>query len=200
MTSVSKKRARKVSSLEITLALMIVCLFAGLLLGLAYTFTKEPIENKKLSVNQAAYQKVLSEGAELLPLSLSFNKEAYPNILEVYENQKDQEYAVKVVGKGYAGDDIELAVGLSKEGTILGIDVIAHSETPGLGAKATEESFRSLFVGKKAGAELSVSKTGAISDTQIDAITGATRTTDGIVRAVNEVFAFYTEYLAKGGN
>ena len=62
-----------------------------------------------------------------------------------------------------------------------------HSEPPGLGAKAADDSFLSQFTGK--GGELTVNKNGAQNDSEISAITAATITSRAVTSAVNEAVA-----------
>jgi electron transport complex protein RnfG len=71
---------------------------------------------------------------------------------------------------GYGGT-VELMVGFDEEGVITGTSVLSHSETPGLGAKMTEEAFQAQFVGyDPTEAPPTVVKDGGT----IDAITAAT--------------------------
>lgn len=69
---------------------------------------------------------------------------------------------------------------------IHGIAIFAHSETPGLGARMTEPDFRKQFfagnMSVPAAAEAG-SRDGRLS---IDAITGATRTSESIVKFLNQ--------------
>ena len=70
--------------------------------------------------------------------------------------------------------------GFSNDGTVVGMRVLEHSETPGLGAKAEEAEFYEQFSGKSTDGDISV-----------DSISGATVTTDGVLAGVNtarEVF------------
>jgi len=180
--------------MKMGVVLFAVCLVAGILLGGANALTEELIAEKKESVNQAAYAKVLPGATDLTLMDLDYDETTYSRISEVYESSAG--YAIKVIGKGYAGDDIEIAIGLDKSGTVTGMSIISHSETPGLGANATNESFLNQYVGKNASSQLTVVKNGASSDTQIDALTGATKTSNGVTDAVNLVFRFYQQYLA----
>jgi electron transport complex protein RnfG len=83
---------------------------------------------------------------------------------------------------------ITLAGGVDNEYTVTGVKIMAHSETPGLGAKITEESFTGQFPGV-AEDDLMLSKDGGA----IDAITGATVSSvaviDGLHAAMNEIKA-----------
>ncbi len=80
---------------------------------------------------------------------------------------------------------------------VSGIDIIKHSETPGLGAKADQPAFKDQFKGKPT-EDLVVVKTGASSDEEIDSISGATITSRAVTNAVNEASAYYNEHLSKG--
>lgn len=73
--------------------------------------------------------------------------------------------------------------------TILGLEFYEHAETPGLGARLDDAAWKAKWMGKQAYDEqgavtIEVVKGGARSDSQVDAITGATRTSDGVGNAV----------------
>ena len=92
-------------------------------------------------------------------------------------------YAVEVLPSGF-DNTITMMVGVDNEGNVLGISVVKHSETAGLGAVAAAatsagEAFRGQFVGQSG--SVAVAKDGG----QIDAITGATITSRAICAGVN---------------
>ena len=87
-------------------------------------------------------------------------------------------------------------VGFSGDGRIYSTAVISHSETPGLGAKMTDDEsyFRTQFVGKKPSEyNLAVSKDGG----DVDAITASTITSRAFTQAVAKA---YNVYLAATGS
>ena len=103
-------------------------------------------------------------------------------------------YAIESVTTGFGGP-IDLMVGFSSTGEIYSTAVISHSETPGLGAKMTEDEshFRTQFVGKNpAEYNLSVSKDGG----DVDAITASTITSRAFAQAVAKA---YNVFLAVTG-
>ena len=103
-------------------------------------------------------------------------------------------YAIESVATGFGGP-IDLMVGFSTDGEIYSTAVISHSETPGLGAKMTDEEsyFRTQFVGKNpAEYNLSVSKDGG----DVDAITASTITSRAFTQALAKA---YNVYLAVTG-
>lgn len=77
---------------------------------------------------------------------------------------------------------IQAATGVSKDLTVNGVDIISMNETPGLGAKAADATFTDQYKGKSLGITVSKSNPG---DTQIQAISGATKTSDGVTNGVN---------------
>lgn len=106
-------------------------------------------------------------------------------ILSAYKMTKDGAdagYCVEVGPTGFGGV-VDTMVGIDTEGNITGVSVIsAASETPGLGARATEEEFQSQYTGQ-VGTDVAVSKDGGT----IEALTGATITSrcvsEGVVAA-----------------
>ncbi len=71
--------------------------------------------------------------------------------------------------------------------TIKGIEVLDHTETPGLGGRMTEEEFKSQFVGKKLKPRLSLVRgRESVGPNEVHAITGASYTSKGIEKIINE--------------
>ena len=99
--------------------------------------------------------------------------------------------------EGYGGD-IQFTMGVRNDGTLNGISILSISETAGLGMRAGEVLVPQ-FAEKQVEAFVT-SKTGASTPEQIDAISGATITTDAFVNGVNAGMACFREYLSEGGN
>ena len=79
---------------------------------------------------------------------------------------------------------MKISVGFDADGSITGVGIREINDTPGLGLKAKEAGFRDQYVGKNADS-LTVTKTGASADNEIDAISGATVTSNAMTNAVN---------------
>ncbi len=97
--------------------------------------------------------------------------------------KSDAGYAVQVAPAGFGGT-ITMMVGVDFNGNVLGIDIVSHTETAGLGDTAGTNNakgaaFREQFVGQTG--ELAVSKDGG----SIDAITSATITSRAVAAGVN---------------
>lgn len=109
---------------------------------------------------------------------------------EVYsleENGEVEAYAYPVGGSGLWGS-IEAYVGISKDySTLIGLEFISHDETPGLGGRISEKWFKEQF----RGIELEDSDDEYIIYTpadggNVDAITGATLTSQSVKEFLNE--------------
>ena len=172
--------------LTVTVKLVAIMLIAGLALGAAYAVTEEPIAAQKAAQAEASRKAVLADASSFEAIALSDSG----NITECYRGLDASGspcgYAVTVNAKGFGGT-VVLTVGIA-DGTVTGVRVTSHSETPGLGAKAAEDAFITQFTGKSG--TLTVNKNGATNDQEITAITAATVTSQAVTTAVNEVIAF----------
>lgn len=105
-------------------------------------------------------------------------------------------YTLKSISKGYGGD-IEVMVGVSKEGKVVGINIGNNSETPGLGSKVSQPEFKNQFNRKNTDKELVLVKGKANSDNEIVAISGATISSNAVTNGVNAAINLFNEKLNK---
>ncbi|MEY8524290.1 RnfABCDGE type electron transport complex subunit G [Lachnospiraceae bacterium 38-10] len=182
-----------------------ITLIAGLVLGGVYQLTKEPIAEQKRLKKQKACQEVYEEAVSFAEAE-GFDTEAAASVLAAEYPSQDidevmlaQDGAGNTLGyvltvtthEGYGGD-IQFTMGITNEGTLNGISLLSIAETPGLGMRA-EEVLKPQFGGKSA-EKYEYTKTGAVAENQIDAISGATITTNAVVNGVNAgLFYFQNE-------
>ena len=184
----------KDSPIRLGITLLIISGIMGLILGGANYITKDLIAAKKDEANKAAYASVLPAEADTGSLEILEVEEEYASsILEICAADSVG-YAMRVSTKGYGGAVI-IAVGIDTTGTVTGVTVVEHSETPGLGAHAANPSFTDQFVGQNS--ELTVVK-GEGGAGSISAISGATITSKSVTASVNTALEYYNTYL-KGG-
>ena len=100
----------------------------------------------------------------------------------------DEGYVVTVTDKEGYGGDIQITVGVTKDGTVSGVSILSISETAGLGMRATEAKFQEQYVGKTTD-KFYVSKDGGEGE-PIDAISGATITSRAFTGAVNTAIGY----------
>lgn len=107
--------------------------------------------------------------------------------------------AYRVTGAGYGGSTIVLIMGLDSSGKILGVRVISHAETPGLGDKIDLSksnwilSFNGRSLDNSAPKQWAVKKDGGV----FDQFTGATITPRAVVRAVKGGLEFFAEHRSE---
>ena len=159
--------------LSVTL-LVITGLMAAALAGVN-KITAPKIAALKEAKTQEAIQAVLPGGGQELAVP-----EGNPLVSALYGSETG--YAVEVTPAGF-DNTITMMVGIDLEGKVLGISIISHTETAGLGAVAAAktsagEAFRGQFAGLT---EAAVTKDGG----QVDAITGATITSRAVCDGVN---------------
>jgi Na+-translocating ferredoxin:NAD+ oxidoreductase subunit G len=110
-------------------------------------------------------------------------------------------YAIRTLSvvPGYGGD-MELYVGLSMDGKLEGIKVLALQETPGLGTNVEKKSFQDQFVGKTSDMVLQVVKVPSSNENEINALAGATFSTLSFTSAVNNAMSIYENFIKPGSD
>ena len=105
-------------------------------------------------------------------------------------------WVVPARGQGFV-DRIELLIGLDAEAkTIKGLYVLAQKETPGFGNKIREDEWLVQFTGQAADKPLAVTKAPPKAG-EIQALTGATISSESVCRIVNETVAAWAEVLRR---
>lgn len=92
-------------------------------------------------------------------------------------------YAFRVSPAGYGGA-IDMVVGIDTKGKVAGIKILSMRETPLLGMRASEPGFLRQFTGKTFRDPLLAKK-------DIDAVTGATITSQAVANGVKQALAKY---------
>lgn len=179
--------------LKLGLNLFIICAVASGLLAGTNQITAPLIEQRNQQASNEAREIVLQDASEFKILSSDkYKSGSEVEVVEVYEGLNGSEiagYTIKVLPSGYAGE-IEVMVGIKADGTISGVNIGNMKETPGLGAKANEEAFYGQYLGKPA-TQLSVIKSGTPGETEIQAISGATITSNAVTTGVNAAVEVY---------
>ncbi len=182
------------------LALTLITLVAGVALGGVYEITKEPIARQEAQAKAEAYEQVFTDAAAFEEVKMDdtliqtirdqLDQEGYKaQSIEEIMRAEDQSgemlgYAFTVVtSEGYGGD-IRFSMGVQNDGTLNGISILSIGETAGLGMNADTPAFKDQFVGKQV-EKLQYTKNGATQDDEINAISGATVTTNAMTNGIN---------------
>ena len=195
-----------------TLVLFAITLVAGLLLGIVYEVTKAPRKKQEELAKQRAYAAVFKDADNFK--EQKFDKKKLEKFLskngiktsmarvEGVVLALDKEgnalgYVITVTDKEGYGGDISLTVGIKNNKTVNGISILTINETAGLGMEADNPEFLNQYIGKKVDS-FNVTKTAATSDDSVEAISGATITTNAVTDAINA--ALLINSILAGGN
>ena len=188
--------AKKDTLINMFVALFVICIVSGGVLGVVYNATKEPIAAAETAKKTEAIKNVLPEFNELketMVMSALEDTEIPFHLAYDADNNFIGAAVETFTNKGFSGN-ISLMVGILADGTLKNISVLQHAETPGLGSKMTEPTFKDQFNGKKADSfNIKVKKDGG----DVDAITAATISSRAFCDAVNR--ALLTFENNKGG-
>ena len=181
---------------------VILCLFClgfGLLLAITDEITLDDISARAVEDKQNSLSQVLPDGihdnnpvTDTLAMTNAEGKE-----LTVYRARKNGQVtgvAYEIFGSGYAGE-MKLMMGIAADGKLLGVRVLAHKETPGLGDKIEVkkgpwiERFTGLSVGNPPLERWKVKKDGG----DFDQFAGATITPRAVLKAIRGGLEFFAE-------
>ena len=196
-----------------TLILTAITVVSGLLLGVVYDITKDPIAAAQENTKQEAFRSVLSDASSFETMEdfdasaalslLQENGYASDEITEVAQGVDDSGetvgYVINVMSHEAYDGDLEVSVGIASDGTVKGIEMLSISETAGLGMKADEAEFKDQFKDKNV-EKFSYTKSGESGDDKIDAISGATITTNAVTNAVDSALVYFQNELGGGVN
>ena len=188
--------------------LFVITIIAGVLLGAVFQITKDPIARQEESARKAACNEVFASADSFEPfvgfddiVAHAIISEKYPtqdiNDILVAKDASGNElgYVLTVTTHEGYGGDIQFMMGVTKGRVLNGISLLSISETAGLGMQAGDVLVPQ-FANKEVG-EFTYTKNGATADNEVDAISGATITTNAVVNGVNSGL-YYVDYLLGG--
>ena len=182
---------------------VITAVLAGLL-AFVNAKTAPLIEQNSLAAEQEAMKTVMPDAANFEEIELtddltSIAENGGGEITKAYTalgaDNETIGACVITVTTGY-DVGIQTVTGVDNDLVVTGVDIISMNETPGLGANADKPEFRAQYEGKSG--EIKVVKTAA-GDDSIQAIAGATKTSNGVTKGVNIALSA-AEILLEGGN
>lgn len=182
---------------EIVRMVVVLSLIAGIcsaVLTMANQGLGPRIEQQTdLYVRGPALERLFNKPAtEVLPNKITVQTgEAAIPVFFSRDGQTVSTLAIEAIGAGGYGGDLKLMVGIDlTTGRQIGIEVVQHSETPGLGARIEEVTFRRQWQGLPTDAPVALASDGGT----IDGISGATSTSRAAVGGTNAVLAFLRDH------
>ncbi len=183
---------------RLVLTLTLITAGAGLILSLVEQVTRAPIAEQRRLEMLRALGSVLPEfdnqpDRDRVELVIGTDKRGRELRRVVYRGRKGGDLtglAFKLSAPdGYSGN-IDVMLGVLPDGTVQGIEILTHSETPGLGDKITTPAFKDQFQGRNLeNADWRVRKDGG----EFDQLTGATISPRAVVGAVRGGLEFYRD-------
>ena len=188
--------------------LLVITVVAGLVLGLVYQVTKDPIAVQEARKKQEACQEVFQDAASFDELEVNavnasewtdagYAQERIDEVMSALDSSGNLlGYVITVTTKEGYGGDIQFTLGIRMDGTVNGMSILSISETAGLGMRE-DEVLKPQFGGKQV-EQFEYTKSGATSENQIDAISGATITTNAVTNGVNAGLYYFRTELGGG--
>lgn len=177
--------------------LMVITLFVAGLLSLINEFTKDRIAAAAEQEQKAALEKLIP-GADFAELNLSDYSGIDKSIEKIFEAKKDgatEGYAVIASPNGFGGA-VRLLVGINaKDLKITSVLRLGDSETPGIGSKALVQKYLDKYAGQTGVIEFSKN-----AGTGVQAIAGATITSEAVRKGVNAALAAAKAVKGGGSN
>ena len=180
MENEAKKTKFKDTMAGPTVVLLIICLVVSGALAFTYQLTAPQIEKINKENADAARLVVLPDADSFTAVEGDLPE----GVTEYYVADNGSGVVVTTQNKSFGGL-ITVMTGFDAEGTITGVKVTAHADTPGLGTKAQDAGYlEKNYVGKTS----TIKK-----DSTVQAVTGATVSSNGIYGAVNIAIAAFSE-------
>ncbi|MDX9917896.1 MAG: FMN-binding protein, partial [Gudongella sp.] len=141
-------------TIKLGIVLLIITALAGGILAGVNSMTAPVIAEREKLESFGALLEIFPDANDFVPIEdslLDQIKSANGNVTEVLEATEDGNvvgYAFKVASGGFHGD-IVFQLGLYSSGTVAGLKVMQHGETPGFGADITDKpEYAESFPGK----------------------------------------------------
>jgi electron transport complex protein RnfG len=159
---------------KIVSVLFVACGLAAASLAVVNMLTRERIARWERQQKEIALRAVVEQADE-------FKEVTADRMWEARAKGQAAGRAFLAQIQGYSGP-ITLMFGVDVDGAVSGLQILSHTETPGLGAKITSAGFRQQFSNKRL-AQLKLKKDDPRTG-EIDGITGATISSRAVTKAL----------------
>ena len=166
--------------------LFLITASVALLLSCTNLLTKDKITENTLLEQTKARTEVMPDAKDFEKIEFTPDENGIVKEIYVANNANGDciGHCVSVTPNGFGGA-IELTVGFLADNHLSGVEIVSHSETPGLGSKAQEPDFLNQFVNKSIKEPLAVIKNGTPKEDEIIAVSGATVTSTAVKNGIN---------------
>lgn len=173
--------------IRLVLVLVLICGISAAALTVARQTLGPRIEKQNdLFVRGPALERLFGKpAAELLDnkVSLPVGDRLWP-VFYLADGDEITGLAIEVPGAGGYGGDIVVMIAIDlQKNQMMGLEIIQHNETPGLGSKVEKASFRGQWKGLSINEPVELTTRGG----RIDAISGATYSSKAVVNGTNRI-------------
>ena len=196
MAGAKKEESTLGKALRLGGTLFAVTAVTGLILGYVEFETRKAIERTHAEAKAEVLRNVLPEAESFKAVEMPSPDDTITDVQEALSGAEKVGYCLTVQSKGYGGL-VNFVVGVTDKGTVRAINILSHSETPGLGAKSTEPEFYGQFTNREK-LPLKVVKGAAEAEDEISAISGATITSNAVTSGVNAAVEYWSKNLKEG--
>ncbi len=189
---VEEVRAVRTNLIYLGIFLGVVCLASATSLAVTHGVAEPLINEHKERQRAAALTRVLPEADRFEHVTGEYSEYLiegeFTDVDEInlgYRGEEPVGYVFRTSPAGYA-DEIVMMIGVSGD-EITGMSVLQQRETPGLGARVTEESFQRQFAGLPARQRIATVDDGG----QIDVLAGATESTLAVIDGAEQARQLY---------
>ncbi len=178
-------------TLKLGIILLIITVVSAGVLAVSNNLTKDKIAQLSIEESLSALKEIFGEDYEFKAMDEKELEEIVEDkpiteIIEVYDGEDLEGHAIKTVTSGYGGDLVVITGISQSQEEVLGMRLVEHEETKGIGANATNPEYYELFNNK------------SLDEEATDTMTGATVTSFGVLEGVNMARNFYNEkFLGK---
>lgn len=169
----SKNKSALHEGLRMALSLFLICAVTGGVVALVNELTVDKIAENLEGEIRSSIEGMFGEGVNYTTLE-DVTADSGTVIYSITRGD-EQFYCVNLSSVGFGGD-ISMLVSYDAEGVIVGVRVVSHSETPGLGSRATEEKYLSGF-------------NNIVSVYDVDTIAGATISSNAVKSGIQSAKA-----------
>ncbi len=179
---------------RLVLVLGLICSLSAAALSYVRTSLADRIEQQSdFYVRGPALERLFARPAdELLGNKITFalGEQDYP-VFFTREGGEVTGLAVEAPGHGGYSGDIVMMIGIDlRSGRGLGVEIVSHGETPGVGARVEQPSFRKQWRGLPLDAPAALRGDGG----GIDAVSGATYSSRAMIDGTNQVLDLVREH------
>lgn len=190
---------------RMVVVLTVICACSALVLAYANQATKAQREYQLLKYVQEPSIKAVLSGFQYnndpikdrVVMKMGKNEKGNPSTKTIFpakENGNVVAVAYGASATGYHGE-IDVMVGVNMKGSVTGVSIMTHSETPGLGARVVEPAFTKQFKGLDLSPALQLSAQGG----KVDAVSGASISSKGVVSAVRDALELFPKVKKEVG-